>query len=87
MSGFVGGAVREWTRVRNYGYVVFFLPMDGGTYTVERQTKTYVPNYESMFLLASLWTRPSAVISLSIDIDIDIGTVGMFQFRFVLGSA
>ena len=24
VSGFGGGAVREWTRVRNYGYVVFF---------------------------------------------------------------
>ncbi len=58
VSSFVGGAVREWTRVRNYGYVVFFLPMDGGTYTVERQTKTYVPKYESTSPKKHLWTRP-----------------------------
>ena len=49
------------TRVRNYGYVVFFLPMDGGTYTVERQTKTYVPKYESTSPKKHLWTRPKRV--------------------------
>ena len=37
-----------------------FGPMDGDTYTVERQTKTYVPKYVCMFLPARLWTRPKA---------------------------
>jgi hypothetical protein len=45
VSGLVGGAVREGQGYETTGTknVVFFLPMDGVTYTVERQTKTYVP--------------------------------------------
>ena len=41
-----------------------FLPIDGATYMADRQTKTYVPKYVSMFLPVGLWTMPKFLFKI-----------------------
>jgi len=50
--------------------------MDGATYTADRQTKTYVPKYLSIFLLAGLWTRPALILTIILILLASISKLG-----------